>query len=394
MGKQKQDVYHVDYPAGRLMRNNLRLLKTLDILKRKTDARHPLSQNAIANLLMEAGIPTSQRTLSNLLLQLKEYYDVHMRSGKAKQSYGRIRFKNDEEIGDCDLDAGGSRTDFYFEHEFSERELQMLIEEALYSKNMTLEQKDILIKKIIHQGSEHSKLKDDYLCTMPNLIYAKQMPHIQETIAFLHQAITQDDGRSPMIQFHWNGYNHKGKLTSAYPGWIKVTPYYIAMQDGRYYLICNAKGRKDVSFYRIDLMSDVSFVKDETGNYIYGLAKQEVEGLDVKEYGRDDQTSDYMIRHMHMSYDTALRIQLKIDKQRYTAIFDYFGDTYKYCGAFDETHDLVEVRCSRFAIMNWAMQYSAYVEIMKAWNEDNSEVDLRKEMQERLEETLSRYKMI
>ncbi len=48
-------------------------------------------------------------------------------------------------------------------------------------------------------------------------------------------------------------------------------------------------------------------------------------------------------------------------------MYDWFGDTFKYIKT-EETFpydDIVEVKCSPYAMTNWALQYSDRVEVLE-----------------------------
>lgn len=49
----------------------------------------------------------------------------------------------------------------------------------------------------------------------------------------------------------------------------------------------------------------------------------------------------------------------------YTFLHDWFGDKFRYVGTEKSApyDDIVEVKCSPFAMVNWALQYSGRVEV-------------------------------
>lgn len=75
-------------------------------------------------------------------------------------------------------------------------------------------------------------------------------------------------------------------------------------------------------------------------------------------------TDDFQFSHLNMSYDKPERIRLRIREDDggtppYTFLRDWFGETYRCVGK-----DEVEVDCSPFGMVNWAMQYSDRVEVL------------------------------
>ncbi len=79
-----------------------------------------------------------------------------------------------------------------------------------------------------------------------------------------------------------------------------------------------------------------------------------------------------------------MNISIKIDRNRYTLLHNFFGDRYKFKKHIDEQWDEVEVKCVAKAMESWAMQCSDYVEIL-------SPVGLRNNTYEKCKSPLSRY---
>lgn len=104
--------------------------------------------------------------------------------------------------------------------------------------------------------------------------------------------------------------------------------------------------------WRIDLMSEVRLTDSQC------VPKREVENLP------EEWTDDFQFAHLNMSYDKPEKITLRIraddgSAPPYTFLRDWFGKTYRCVGA-----DMVEVMCSPFGMVNWAMQYADRVEVL------------------------------
>ena len=74
--------------------------------------------------------------------------------------------------------------------------------------------------------------------------------------------------------------------------------------------------------------------------------------------------------HLNMSYDDYLIVEMKIRKTpktnnevNYTFIHDSFGDDYKILNK-ETDGDVVMVHCSKYGIVNWALQYGDFVEVI------------------------------
>ena len=86
-----------------------------------------------------------------------------------------------------------------------------------------------------------------------------------------------------------------------------------------------------------------------------------------------------------MFYGTPRGIRLKLDRNRYTLLHDYFGDQYSFKRHLDDKWDEVEVKCVPKAMESWAMQCADYVEVL-------CPEELRKSISDRCRMLLERYK--
>ena len=148
-----------------------------------------------------------------------------------------------------------------------------------------------------------------------------------------------------------------------------VNPYYIIMYNGKPYLICATEPHDDVAIYRIDLMSEItteikaSLAKDGKMISEKRRPKSEIKGLPMEWNSKE--ASKFQTEHLYMYYGKPESISLKIDKDRYTLLHDYFGDRYQFVEHIDDTWDCIEVECVPDAMISWAMQCSDFVEVLQ-----------------------------
>lgn len=134
-------------------------------------------------------------------------------------------------------------------------------------------------------------------------------------------------------------------------------PYYMVVYHELYYLICSKPGTGKISHYRIDLMSNVGFAKDEN--------------------------EKYMREHLYMFYDEPRSIILKVHSENYTAVHDHFGDHYTVLGSDGKGYDRIKVTCSANAMAVLVMQYAGMFRV------DDEEVKkLVREKMKALEDSL------
>ena len=152
--------------------------------------------------------------------------------------------------------------------------------------------------------------------------------------------------------------------------------------------MCSVEPYDDVAFYRIDLMSDItdktkaSVLNNEKLVSEIRRPKRQVKGLPVE--WNDTIASEFQSEHMYMFFGKSCRIRLKLDKDRYTLLHDYFGDRYTFIKHMDDRWDEVEVICVPKAMESWVLQCSDYVEVLEP-------LELRESILEKCRRLLERY---
>ena len=101
-------------------------------------------------------------------------------------------------------------------------------------------------------------------------------------------------------------------------------------------------------------MTGMKILKDSVGRL-----KSEVEGLPS-----DDNYNKFMSEHLNMFYDEPESIRLKVRKDRYTVLYDWFGENFKVWRDLNDEYALVIVTTSPNAIVNFAMQYSDIIQVV------------------------------
>ena len=162
-----------------------------------------------------------------------------------------------------------------------------------------------------------------------------------------------------------------------------LTPYHLVVYHDNYYCIgLRTDGEeKRICHYRVDLMSDVEPVLNKDG----WPARGEVvpfEGLPILNMNWDPEK--YMAEHLYMGYDTPRDIHIKIRKDDYTILHDWFGDHYEHTDEpCEEGYDIVRVKTSPFMIRHWALQYGKTIEVL--------DEDIREEIRNELKQLSELY---
>lgn len=302
------------------------IIHILDILRKHTDAEpgHQLLQKDIIHIL-------------------KKEYDMEVDRKAVK--------RNIVNLIECGFDIEYNNG-WYYNHEFEDNELRLLIDSLLFSKTIPVSHKKDLIRKIEGLSNKYFKSKVKHIKTLPISFPAnKQLFH---TIDILDEAM----GKKRQVSFAYCRYKADKKLHPALDdsGKIRryvVNPYQIVAANGKYYLICNYANHEDVVQCRLDRIMDINLLENKC--------------RDIKEFKGYENGLDlptHMNEHIYMFSGESIRVKFKAQKFLIGEIIDWFGDGVIFD---DENEDevTVSVKVNETAMICWAMQYGPFVEVME-----------------------------
>ncbi len=330
----------------------------LEVLRRHTDADHPMSQKEIGEMVeMVYNMPMDRKTVrDHLQLLIDLGYNVE---------YGEtLRTKKNGEVERL-------ATDWYFADDFEYSELRMIVDSILFSKSISQEIAKDIIERIKARSTEFFEPKVKHISTLPAISNAGNK-QVLLNIEKIDEAISA----GKKIAFIYNTYDVDKKLKPRRKEKYLINPYQMVPKDGRYYLICNMDKYDDISNYRIDRMTEVEVVdqpiKDKK------LVKGMENGLNLPKH---------MAEQLFMYSDPAENIYLKVKKRSLGDIVDWFdinfevlGDGFMKKNFPDITKEkdpdalCIKVACSSKAMLHWAMLYGEEVEVL-------APAHLREEMQ-------------
>lgn len=297
------------------------ILDILDILRRRSDVNHRLSQKDIVDYLkLDFGMTADRKTVARNLADL---IDEGLPIGFRKVP--RIT-RNPATGEEC---SNAIATDYYFEHEFSEAELRLLIDGIIFSRHIAPSQRRALIKKLEGLSSMHFKSRVKHVSSMPrDQTDNKQLFY---TIDLLDEAISRK--RKVSFKYITIGPDKKAHARRRRDGSERVyvcTPYQMAVNEGKYYLICSYDKYDDVTNYRVDRIIDLEIL-DERGKPFNSLIGADGQGLDLEQYMRE---------HIYMYAGGTVRATFRIVKRMTGDIIDIFGSKVRF---FNETDDSIDV---------------------------------------------------
>ena len=293
-----------------------------EILRKHSNESHPLQRKEILNLLRE------QYEAGCSLRSLHDYIRILQEAG-----YPIVTKK----IG-C----------YYaVPQEFTDAELRLLIDDLLFSRKISRAQAEKTINKLMSEGSQGFKQnKDRFRCYWQDMTYSDNEQTLKN-VGVIQKAIA----REKKIRFLYNTYdaelNFRPKRDEPYI----LSPYYMIVSQGRYYLVGNVESHEDAAHFRIDRMTEVELLD--------APAKQRRQIQELKTIS----LPDYSAQHFYMFSGKIVSVQLRTEEWMVASLVDWFGKSLDIQKQPDGGIK-VRLRCNESAIKYWALQYGNSVEIL------------------------------
>lgn len=339
-----------------------RCLKLLEYFRHNTDAEHTITQNKMCygdddddNIADYMGNKTSfNKMIKNMAIALNFDDDGCLKPSPEQKLLFRDFSMMHDEFGELSDVKTVPIKDIYYNHAFSQSEVQDIIMALRTSDFIDTEHAENLIEKI------KNELASKYFHDSFVKIYKNEhtvSKKLVDNLSLISNALINHH----RLKFKMSYYNGKKQLIP-YGDIYTISPDFIILNNGRYYVVgCfeneNDK-QKNLAIIRIDMMSDIDILETRaTSMYDIPALRQVSE-------------DKFRSRHLNMSYDDYLFVEMKIkktpktnDEVNYTFIHDSFGDQYTVVKK-EEDGDIVRVLCSKYGIINWAVQYGDLVEVI------------------------------
>ncbi|MBO7662752.1 MAG: WYL domain-containing transcriptional regulator [Clostridia bacterium] len=320
------------------------ILHILTILRKYTDINHPMTQQEIADkLLSDYGMVVNRATVKRNIADLMDAgYGIY-----PKDEINRT-FVN-KETGEAEVNT--ICTNFYYEHEFSESELHMLIDGLLFSRSVPYNQRKKLIKKLGELSSSHFSRRMRHVHSMNADSPANKA--LFYNIEILDEAIT--DGKQVEIVYGYYGTDLKLHARRNENGTVKkqlLNPYQLVASEGRYYLICNKDNYNNVANYRIDRIMEIRPLEtpSKPRSQVAGLE----DGLKLEKY---------LYQHVNMFSGDPEKVEFIVPKSFVSVVIDFFGS---YVSFFDTEDGFIScsIEVSLEAMRHWAGQFANVVRVV------------------------------
>ena len=224
-------------------------LNILDILNKYSDENHRLSQRDISDILRtKYNMTVERKAVRSSITDLLEM-------GVAIQYTEKYRMVKDKKTGRTEEQS--VLTDLYMEHDFTNSEICLLIDEILNSGFIPTNQRKELILKLENLSSVYFK-KESRARNVENEPVINQLFY---TLEIVKEAIAT--GKN--VRFYYKKYitGQNGNVDVKLDEYI-VTPYDTGMVSENYYLFCSEDGISEIRL-RLDYISEITL--DERSSY-------------------------------------------------------------------------------------------------------------------------------
>ena len=335
------------------------ILYILDILQKYTDEEHRLSQKEIQDILKrEYEMTVDRKAVKRNLLNLIEYgSNIEYREVSRKDIFRKkdsVSYKGTSDFADKEISEDDLLwTDFYLKQKFTNEELRLLIDSLLFSKHIPYIQAKELIKKLESLSNIYFKSCSQYIYPLP--IERTDNKQVFYNIAILDDAIR----KKKKVLFEYAEYHTDKKmhLKKREDGSVReyiITPYQMAVQEGKYYLICNYDKYDDISNYRVDRIRNIQII-EEKGKPFETLKWSGHQPINLNEY---------MKEHVYMYSSENAFVKFRIVKAMISDVIDLFGKGVNFSEETD-THVSVSVHVNERAAEQFAKNYAPDVVILQ-----------------------------
>lgn len=225
----------------------LKLLCLLDILKRETDAEHPMYSAEIIERLADCGISAERKSI---------YDDVRMLC----------------DYGIC-IESSPRRGYYIDRRTYELAELKMLVDIICSAKFLTEKKSRELIHKLYAETSRHGAAE------LNRQVYAAHVKSQSEVIYYTVDAIHTAIREGMQIDFRYYHYDaSKARVERKSGHRYAVSPWTLVWNDENYYLVAYDDADRKIRHFRVDRMGDVRMLDQAR------LGKEEFEHFDLATY--------------------------------------------------------------------------------------------------------------
>lgn len=235
-----------------------------------------------------------------------------------------------------------NRIGFYLrEREFDPADVRLLIDAVRGFEFISAKQTEELAKKLQNMLPVHERKRYAQANILRN---DKKSPNSQVflNIELLDQAINE----RKKVSFLYMDYNYEKKLVPRRPEPYVVSPYAMIAESEHYYLVLIKDGYTQPSFYRIDMMKELTILDE-----------------DIK-ISRKDADLDSVRKVVYAHAGQPEQIRLRCDKEALRYCLERFGVDITIIPSKDGKSFEAVFSASPQGIKYWALQQLEHVEVL------------------------------
>ncbi len=318
----------------------LRILYVLDFFKKNSDEMHPVNSHDIIKYLKSKNISATRKTIYEDIEALTKFgFDIY-KSPITKEGYYLISRK------------------------FDFPQIKTICDAVATAPFITSKKTDELIEIISSLSSKYNRDKLIKLTSYKNRIKCNN-----EQIYYNIDAICTAIYENKKISFDYFTYiieNNKSLLEKKYR--ITVSPYSVAWNDDKYYLISNDDFLQSLKNYRLDKIKNVEILDENTVHFSR-----------VSEYSEYFDTGNYLKKNIMMYAGKDCKIEILCLNSMLNTMIDKFGED---CEIINKYKGRFLIRTNVYlsdGLVNWLLPYSDKIYVEKP-------VILREEIHKKLKQ--------
>lgn len=227
---------------------------------------------------------------------------------------------------------------------FSEIEMRYMIDAVMYSKQIPRRESDEIVEKLKLRISDEKRDRYKYTHASSAVNHTIN-PYYSESMLKLTEAIYQN--RKVKIDFAY--INRFGDLVYDYT--TTMSPYFITVSNGNYYIIGALDDKEYLANKRIDRIINLEI-----------LRSKRIPDTKYINKGHRLVLSDFLKNRIYMFGGHPVRIQFKIKEENIKYITEYVGYDFKYIREEDEMV-VIEVFANERDFHRLAIQFGDMIEV-------------------------------
>lgn len=300
----------------------------LKVLSENSDVNHPLTQQAIIDLIeRDYDVEFERKAIGSCIDLLLDFdFDIVKVSGKGYYLNARL------------LDNS---------------EITYIVDALFSSKSISGTQTKNIINTLTSTLSKHDQKNYKYVYKSADVNRT-----LNNTVFYNIEIITEAINKGCQISFDYLTYDINGNMVnkkSPLPdGKYYVSPYYLVNNYGRYYLLCGyGKNPTKLSIRRIDYMVNVSILNIPL-----------IDARDLEEPYSNFDVSKFINEHIYLFTTEVVNalVELK-DSYAIQYVKDWFGEGSEIINKDNKIYCRFKVDAS--ALHYWALQYAEHVKVIE-----------------------------